>query len=523
MEKTWSELQHQFARGGLRRRDFIAGAVALGISSTQIDQALGQTPKRGGHLLVGMPAASTNDSLDPAVYRADFMLFLGPQLYDSLAVIDEHIQPQPSLAEGWEAKPGGQEWVIRLRKGVQFHNGKEMTSTDVVYSLNHHRGKDSRSAVKIFASSMTDVKATDKYEVTITLDGPNVDLPYILTLLQMLVMPDGATNEGVGTGAFKLETFQPGVRAITKRNPNDWRSDRGYVDSVETVAINDPTARVNALLSGAVHVVERISPPAAVALKDNPAVQIYTITSAGHDSFDMMIDAAPYTSVGVRQALKYAIDREAILRTALQGYGRVGNDQPISPLDPFFAADIPQRPYDPEKAKFLLQKAGFSGSVTLTVADAAFVGAPDMAQIYQASAKKAGLDLQVNRVPDDGYYSKVWNTPPNSFVASYWGGRPTPGLMFTHAYAAKSFSNATHWNNPKFEQLMLSARTEFDVAKRKQICHDMQFILHEEGGAVIPIFTNYLDTGVKKVKGYVPFPMWEMSGMRAAEKVWLEE
>src|SRR5206468_2317207 len=98
-----------------------------------------QVPKRGGHLIAGIPAASTNDTFDPAVYRADFMLFAGPQVYDQFAVIDEHMNAVPSLAESWEAKLGGKQWVLKLRRGVQFHNGKEFTSADAVWSINLHR------------------------------------------------------------------------------------------------------------------------------------------------------------------------------------------------------------------------------------------------------------------------------------------------------------------------------------------------------------------------------------------------
>jgi peptide/nickel transport system substrate-binding protein len=258
-------------------------------------------------------------------------------------------------------------------------------------------------------------------------------------------------------------------------------------------------------------------------LEKNPALEVFSIASFGHKSLDMQTDAAPFDNLQVRQALKYAIDRESILRIQQHGYGKLGNDHPISPLDPFYAADIPQRPYDPEKAKFLLNKASFSGEITLSVADAAFIGAIDMAQIFQAGAAKAGINLQVKRVPDDGYYSKVWNSPSYPFVGSFWSGRPTPSLMFTHAYASTSFSNSSHWKNPKFDQMLLAARAEFAVVKRRQIYHDMQFMLHEEGGALIPMFINYIDAGQKKVKGFIPFPVYEMSGLRAAEKVWLEE
>ena len=277
--------------------------------------------------------------------------------------LDVHNTAQPSLATSWEAKPGAAVWVVKLRKGVTFHNGKEMEAADVIYSINHHRGKDSKSGAKASLEQIAELTATDKYELTFTLSAGNADLPYILADYHLGIMPDGAPyDKGIGTGAFILETFEPGQRALTKRNPNYWNPDRGFVDLVETLAINDPTARMSALQSGAVHLVNRVSPKVFDLLKSSPKLATYEISGAAHYTFPMRCDTAPFDNKDVRLALKYAVDREEIIKRVLGGHGKVANDQPIASFDPFYAADLPQHSYDPDKARFHMKQAGFDGT-----------------------------------------------------------------------------------------------------------------------------------------------------------------
>src|SRR5262249_42493704 len=155
-----------------------------------------------------------------------------------------------------------------------------------------------------------EIKATDKRELTFTLNAGNADLSYILADYHLAVMPDGAPyDKGIGTGAFILEDFQPGVRTLVKRNPNYWNPDRGFVDSVETLAINEPTARVAALQSGSAHLINRVSPKIFDLLKSNSNLVTYEISGAPHYTFPMRCDTAPFDNKDVRLALKYAIDR----------------------------------------------------------------------------------------------------------------------------------------------------------------------------------------------------------------------
>lgn len=478
-----------------------------------------ETPNRGGNLIVGLENASSGDTLDPARLIGRYIIVVGLQLYDGLVDIDEKLTVRPALAESWEARPGAAEWVFRIRRGVTFHNGKPLTAADVVYSLNRHRGADSQSAAKSLLTSVTDIKETAPFEVTITLDSGLADLPYLLGDYHLGIIPEnGDAKAGVGTGAFMLEAFEPGARALTKRNPKDWRSDRGYVESVESLAINDATARISALQSGAVHLISRVAPNSAAAIEGNAALQLFNVAGAGHSTLAMRTDQAPYDNDDLRLALKYAINREAIVKTVLRGYGRVGNDQPIPDFDPFYASDIPQHSYDPDKASFHFKKAGISAPIAVSVAETAGPGAVDMVQLLQASAGAAGITIGINRVPNDGYWDNVWMKTP--FSVGTWSGRPTADLMLTQVYKSDSNWNETFWRRPGFDKVLLEARAELDQNRRKEMYRDLQLQIHDDGGAIIPAFFNFLDAGSSKLRGFVLNPTYQMSGFRAPEKVW---
>jgi len=364
----------------------------------------------------------------------------------------------------------------------------------------------------------------DGDNVVISLEAGNADFPFIISDYHIAIMPanaDGSADwqSGVGTGCMSLEKFEAGVRTSFKRNANFFKEGAGHFDSGELITIADPAARQNALSTGEVDAIDKVDLKTAHLLKRRKGIKILEVSGNQHYTFTMRCDTAPFDNNDVRLALKYAIDREAIVKTVLKGHGALGNDHPISTANPYHASGLAQRAYDPDKAKFHLKKAGAEGlSVDLSAADSAFAGSVDAATIYKENAAKAGININVVREPNDGYWSNVWMK--KGFCAVYWGGRPTADWMFSTAYAADAAWNDSFWKHDKFNKLLLEARAELDEAKRRAMYVEMQTIVSDEGGVLIPMFANYVMAHSDKVQHGKVAANWSMDGFKAYERWW---
>jgi len=524
------QLEHLLTRGKISRREFMTRVAALGLLATVSPALLStpvkaSTPQKGGRLRLGMAGGSTTDSLDPATMTDAMAYNINWQLRNCLVEVDFKGNPIPELAEGWESSPDAVKWVFKLRKSVQFHNGKTMKAADVIASINWHRGKESKSAAKGIVDPIADIKIDDDYTLVFTLKEGNADFPYILSDPHLTIAPaatGGADwNKGLGTGGYTLIEWEPGFRALAKRNPNYWKEGRAHFDEIETIGIADVTARMTALNTGQIDAMNRFELKLIHLLKRVTGIQIINVTGTRHFSIPMLTDREPFNNNDVRLAMKYAIDREQMLKLILRGFGSLGNDHPIAPNQKYYASELPQRAYDPDKARFHLKKAGMLDyPFKLHAADAAFGGAVDAAVLYKEHAARAGIKMEVVREPNDGYWSNVWMKKP--WVMCYWSGRATVDWMFSTAYAADANWNDTFWKHARFNKLIKEARAELDEKKRHELYVECQKIVRDEGGVVIPMFANYIEAANDKIRFEQPAGNWELDGNRAAERWWFE-
>ncbi len=398
-----------------------------------------------------------------------------------------------------------------------------MTAKDVVYSFNLHTAPASRSAAKPFVKQVASIKADGDSVVVFELKDGNVDFPAITAYGAFYILPEGSTDfaKGNGTGGYILEQFEPGIRSLVKRNPNYWKADRAHFDSVEMVCMKDATARANALLTGQIDAYNSVDPKTVKLLARNRSIKINRVTSKAHYDFCMIMTDDPFKSNDVRLAMKYAIDRGDIVKRVLNGFGSVGNDNPLSPAYPEYVS-LPQHSYDPDKVKFHLAKAGATGlKVKLYVSETPFAGATDAALLYREHAARAGIGIEVVKTPEDGYWDNVWTKKP--LCAERWSGRVNADVMLSLAYTAdgiKAGWNPTFMDDPRVNTLVADARREFDEAKRKQMYAEAQKIIHDEGGAIIFAFADFLDATSSKVQHGPLSGEWTLDGGRAAERWW---
>ncbi len=453
---------------------------------------------RGGTLRLGIAGANTTDSWDGRTHSDSYMIMCAHgAVFDCLTEVAANGELVGELAESWEASADAVTWNFKLRTGVTFHDGSAFTADDVIASLNMHVEEGASSAAQPIVSAITDMTKLGDHEIQFTLAAGNADFPFLLSDYHILMYPHGdipgAIASGNGTGLYKVDNFEPGVRTLLSRVEGHYKDGQsGWFDSIEVIAINDSSARMTALMTGQVDAVNRVDFQTEPLMRANPNLNIFEVTGNQHYTFPMLTNIDPYSNLAVRRALKHAINREEMVEKILLGHGAVGNDHPIGPANQYYAADLPQTSYDPDLAKSILADAGLDGiSIDLSASDAAFSGGVDAALLYQASAAAAGIEINVVQEPADGYWSNVWQKKP--WCACYWSGRATEDWMFSTAYEAGVPWNDTNWENARFQELLLSARAELDGDKRREQYTEMQMICSSDGGVVVPMYANYVD------------------------------
>lgn len=513
----------------LDRRDFMkgAGALALGSAVPLIRPRTARAATKGGHLRFGTSQGSTTDSIDPGTYENGFSILMAYTMHGKLTNIGADNKLHGDLAEGWEGSDKATKWVFKLRN-AEFHNGRPVTAADVVASLNYHRGADTKSAAKPIMENIKDLKADGDKTVIAELTNGDADFPFLLTDYHLgICQADAAgkvdwTDDGGRAGPYRLTKFDPGERAVYEKAGNHWNGDIGHLASAEVMVIGDVAARQNALLTDEVDLVDRPDIRTLAQLSRQAQLKIEESTGFRFHGFTMFCDTPPFDNNDVRLALKYGIDREALLKVALQGHGSIANDHPITPAYRYYNSAIPQRQHDPDKAKFHLKKAGVTSlNIDLSASDAAFAAAVDSSLLYKSNVEPIGININVVREPTDAYWTNVWLKKP--FIATDWGGRPTEDQMFSIAYKAGAPWNDTHFNNEKFEKLLVEARAELDEGKRREMYGEMQRIVHDEGGVVVPMIPSNVWAINKRVQHDEQISTaWEIDGWQFISRWWIE-
>ncbi|WP_294323137.1 ABC transporter substrate-binding protein [uncultured Sphingomonas sp.] len=500
-------------------RRALLGGMAAGLLPAGLDAAVPPTPRRGGSIRVASLASSTADTLDPAKGGLSTDYIRHYMLYSGLTQFDGKLRARMALAERIETRDNI-DWYIRLRRGVTFHNGKTLTARDVVHSLLRHKDPATGSKVATIAEQIQGARATGPLDVHLRLTGPNPELPAILAQSHFLIVDADARSFATanGTGPYTLSAFQPGIRTIVQRNPNYWKPGRPYLDRIELIAIPDEISRVNALLSGDVHAVIAVSPGSVRRVRQSGSHDVVETPSGLYTDLVMRRDNPITAGADFILAMKHLFDRELIKRALFRGFATIANDQPLPPFHPMFNPNMPQRHFDLDRARFHLRKAGLVGARLPVYVSPAANQSVDMGSILQEHAAQVGLNLAINRVPSDGYWSTHWMKHPLTF--GNINPRPTADLTFSLSFASNSPMNEAGWRSMPFDRLLAEARATVDPARRKMLYGDMQTIINRHGSLAIPAFITLLDGIDRRLKGMNPIPLGGLMGYAFAEYVW---
>ena len=531
-QKYLDKLSGKLTAGQIDRRQFMMSALATGIAIPAALSLAGKaeaaTPKKGGRLRHATAYGSTDDSLDPGTSANGYSQNVIYTRGNHLTEVNNDGELIGELAESFEASKDAKTWIFNLRKGVEFHNGKTMTADDVLATIEFHGNENSTSSAKGNLSGVAKASKDGNNRVIFELTDGNADFPYLVSDYHIMIMAskDGtvdAQSSTNGTGAYMVEKFEPGVKSTYKRNPNYFKEGRAHFDEVEILNVIDAAARQAAIMGGDADFADAIPPKTVSLLSRAPNLEILETTGTQHYILPMRTTVSPFDNYDLRMALKYSVKRQELVDKILLGHGVVGNDVPVSAAMPFLNTELPVHEFNPEKAAMHYKKSGHSGPIPLNAGEAGFGGSLDAAQLMAESAKECGIDIEVIREPNDGYWSNVWNV--KGWCTSYWGGRPTQDVMYQAAYTAETNWNETDWRTSdaavRFNKLVVQARSETNDAKRKDLYWECQRLIQDDGGALIPLWANYIHAHTKAISHDPQVAgNWTNDGNKVSERWW---
>jgi peptide/nickel transport system substrate-binding protein len=484
--------------GGMTLAGVLA-ACGTGTSTTTTSGA----PKRGGNFRLGVTGGGAKDMIDGQniVTKPDQARLVAG--YETLMTYDENYNlTTDGLAES-VTQDAPDKVTIRLKQGITFHDGKSLTSDDLVYTFQRlfDPTQGLFGAAGMGSVDPNNITKLDARTIRLNLKQADSTIPDQLGQYYNGVVPVGYTRTGTqnGTGPYKVQSFTPGQQSVHVRNTNYWRSGQPYFDMVTVIDFPDPSAQVNALLAGQLDAITDIPFAQVDVVKAHPGLNVLESPGGGWLPLCMAIDMDPFTDVRVRQAFRLMADRQAIVTQVLSGHGRVANDL-YSPFDEGFASDLPQRHQDFAMAKSLLKAAGKDGmTVDLHTTDGA-AGMVDVANVFANQAKGAGVTVNVKNDPN--YYGDQYLKL--AFSVDFWGTRNYLPQVANGSIPTAPY-NECHWPPASSNYLSLyhQALGEVDKTKRIALKHQMQQLEYDQGGYIIPFFNNLVDAYSTKVSGFV--------------------
>jgi peptide/nickel transport system substrate-binding protein len=497
-------------RQALRAVGAGSGAIALGSflaacnsGSPASAPTAADSPRHGGTLNAGILGGGAADTVDANNAIAFVDNARVANLYDPLATFSRDMGIELQLAEEISAtSKAATSWLIRLRPGVEFHNGKDLTADDVAFTLQRISSQALNGESILSVADTKNIKVLDKSSLIVPMNLPVSIFDQILSTPPLFnIVPVGYdVHHPVGTGPFRYESFTPGQQSAFTRNPNYWDQPFPYADRLVISDVSDGTAQSNGIESGQFNAIDQVAAGAVAGLR-SAGLKLTMSDGYSWNPITMRVDRPPFDDVRVRQAFRLMIDRPQALELALGGYGTVANDL-FAPFDPTYNHALPQRGQDISEAKALLRSAGYSNlKVTMQTSSAIGVGVLQTAEIFAQDASRAGVTVNLQPLSDTEFYGPNYTKWPFAqddwstafyLVQVWWSMLPT------------SDYNECHFNNARYNSLAKSALSTLDEGSRADIVHEMQTIEWNEGGYIIPFFTGFVDCVAHGVGGMAP-------------------
>ena len=511
----------EFLARRIGRREFLRYASVLGISAPLLGAlmpgAARAAGKPGGAVTVGMTVPS--GSIDPLTVADTGGVCMLSQTGEYLALSDPDLHLRPLLAESWQPNRDGSIWTFKIRRGVKFHDGRTLTSADVVATIDRLADPANGSvALSAFAGSLSKggSKAIDESTVEFHLDAPNGSFPYLVSSdnYNAIILPaghDGGFERNfIGTGPFRLERFTPKARASFVRNPDYWGA-KALPDRTLFIFYDSIQAQILAMQGEQLDVLLHAPVQGSQALLADPHLNILALKSSAHEQVHMRADKGPFADARVRRAMALCLNRENLVKGLFRGMAVPGNDSPFAPI--FAATDpqVPQRRQDIRQAKELLQAAGVANGFKATLTTERFVEMPDYAVIIQNAVRQIGVRLSLNVEEQSAYFGRA------TFGQSDWldsemgiedyAHRGVPNIFLTATLSSHGTFNAAHFKNPEYDRLVAGYIAALDPAAQRDAAGRIQRLLLDETPVIAAYFYDWLSVTTKHIRGVRPTAM----------------
>ena len=496
----------------IERRSFLAGTAALGgglVAGPGGLRAQG-APRRGGTLRMSVDQAAAK--LNPLLTRVNPEYLVAELLYSGLTRLGTDMTPVPDLALSWEPSTDLTTWTFKLRPNLVFHDGTPCTAADVVASFEAMLDPKTASPARQNIGPIDTVSASDEGTVVFKLKGAFADMPVTVAYTNARIVPKAVIEKGmqrldreaVGTGPFKLVSYEPERLIVVQRNEKYYDPQRPYLDRVEIVVYPDPTAEGSALMSGQTDLTLNTLPTEYARLSKADGVVGMRRPSGQFCNLNFGCDAKPFNDARIRQALALCVDREAMVGFVTEGFGTPGNDTPLNSAYTYFAEQPLKKP-NIAQAKKLLAEAGHANGfeATIIASDRPAVRT-QLAIALREMAKPAGFDLKVETMPHATYLDQVWRK--GNFYIGFYNMQATADAIFSLLYTSNAAWNETRWNNTAFDKLINEARTTIDASRRRALYGEAQTMMNREVPSLIPVFFDLLAARRKYVQGYELHP-----------------
>lgn len=464
----------------LNRRQVLLGAAAAGLTGGLAFRAFAQSPAAGaGTLTFG--SLGLLAGLDPHVAASSIWRKTLTLIYDRLIGYDSSGKMKGELAESWEFSDP-QTFVVKLKKDVKFHKGQPFSAADVIYTFSRMQDP---SVGATLAKPLEGIKvdARDPLTVVFSLPEPDVSFPSLLASEEVAIVsaewmkssPNVAV-EANGTGPFVLEKFDPKVTTAVKRNPSFYGG-QPHLERIVFRSIGDDSARVNALKTGSVDMIDTVPWNQIQAVKSVPGLTVYSAPAA-FMSLWCNTSRSVLANDKVRRAIAYAIDRDAVSMAAFFGYGKPLGGLPMPSSSPFFNPETANVfNYDPEKAKQLLKEAGVGSGIEIEflVSQAPTVYVT-VGQIVAANLAAVGIKANIKLVDFPTVVSRK-NTGNYDLVMYGTNVRgPDPNLAYGYFFGPGTgfWAAGAKFNDTTVGELLSQGKAELDATKRKDIYKNLE-------------------------------------------------